>query len=159
MPKYCLDANILIEANKGPYGIDFHKTFWDWLDVQNQAGVICSSIFVYDELQLGDQDLFNWATARRDAFFLRPSRAVQTTYSEIGNYVTATYNSVHAPVFLSGADPWIIAQAKADGAIVVTHETLVPLNSSKVKIPNVCNRFNVEWTGIYNMLRHLKAKF
>ncbi|MCB0596496.1 MAG: DUF4411 family protein [Lewinellaceae bacterium] len=61
--------------------------------------------------------------------------------------------------FLSGADPWVIAQAKVEGAKVITMEKLVGSESKKVKIPNICIEFDVEWLSTYQLLRALGARF
>jgi len=61
--------------------------------------------------------------------------------------------------FLDGADPWIIAQAKVRGDVVVTHEKLVNDESTKVKIPNICVQFGVKYVDTYKMLRELGARF
>lgn len=160
MPRYCLDADTFIESNKGPYSLDVHKTFWKWLDQQNQTGVIFSSSMVYDELIAGNDSLAEWAKARKDSgLFLHPTQEVQATLTQIADHVIATYDEPEARHFLDGADPWVIAQAKAEGAMVVTYEKKVPINSTKVKIPNVCIQFDVEWRNIFQMTKELKAEF
>jgi NADPH:quinone reductase-like Zn-dependent oxidoreductase len=58
-----------------------------------------------------------------------------------------------------GADPWVLAQAKADSIVVVTHEVLVPPNSKRVKIPNVCSQFGVLYVDTYTILRQTGASF
>ena len=45
------------------------------------------------------------------------------------------------------------------GATIVTHEALVPANSTKVKIPNVAREFDVLWVDPYKMIRRLDGKF
>ena len=42
---------------------------------------------------------------------------------------------------------------------VVTFEKLVPPNSEKVKIPNICEEFDVDYCTLYDMLDRLGAKF
>ncbi len=160
MPKYCLDSNVYIQAKNGPYGMDFHTSFWNWLDMQTELGVIESSIMVYDELVDGDDDLAEWVKARKDSgLFIAPNEEVQRIYGEISDHVVSSYEEVYAKVFLEKADAWIIAQAKADEATVVTHEVMAPSNTKKVKIPNVCNQFSVETVNVFTMLRHLRVQF
>ncbi len=38
-------------------------------------------------------------------------------------------------------------------------EKLVPPNSKKVKIPNICRAFEVEWLDTYQLLSELGARF
>ena len=64
-----------------------------------------------------------------------------------------------AQSFLDGADPWVIAQAKVDGSVVVTREVPAGTYSKKVKIPNVCLEFDVEYVNTYTMLRDCGARY
>jgi hypothetical protein len=140
--------------------MDIVPAFWSWLDQQFDAGVIYSSLFVYDELTDGSDDLAEWAKLRKDSgMFVPPSDMVQATFRQIADYVNANFPQPQAQVFLDGADPWVIAEAKVGNAIVVTHEILVPPNSSKVKIPNICQHFQVDCHNVYRMLRDLNARF
>ena len=160
MPRYCLDADTFIQAKNGPYGMDIVPAFWSWLDQQFEAGAIYSSILVCDELLEGSDDLAEWAKLRKDnGMFVPPSDVVQATFRQIADYVNANFPQPQAQMFLDGADPWVIAEAKVGNAIVVTHEILVPPNSSKVKIPNICQKFRVEYRKVYAMLRELNARF
>jgi len=160
LPPYCLDANVFIQAKNGPYGMDIVPAFWDWLDRQAEAGKIYSSSMVYIELAAGDDELADWAHDRKDSkLFLEPGANVQQAFKEIADYVEKRYQEHYAAAFLEGADPWVVAHARVDGSIVVTHETLVPDDSSKIKIPNICRNFGVEYADPYRMLRMLEARF
>lgn len=160
MPRYCLDTNIFIEANNGPYSRDFHPSFWKWLDEMVEKQMIFSSTLVYDELVGGGDELSNWVKKRKDAvFFEEPDGDAQEFFTDIADYVMRRYPRRYADLFLSGADPWLIAQSKVEGAIVVTHEKLVPANSQKPKIPNISQEFGVDWRNLYEMMRELGAKF
>lgn len=61
--------------------------------------------------------------------------------------------------FLRGADPWLIAKAKVLNAVVVTHEVLVPETAKKIKIPNVCEKFGIQYMNTFQLLRKLEACF
>ena len=59
---------------------------------------------------------------------------------------------------VSNADGWLVAYAKVNGFAVVTHE--VPSNGLKrVKIPNICGQFGVEFFDTFDMLEDLKGNF
>ena len=160
MPKYCLDANVLIEAKNGPYGFDIVPGFWDWIDRMVEADVIYSVLAVYDELVSGDDVLASWVKNRRDSgMFQEPLLSIQERLGVIADYVVANFERQHAQTFLTGADPWVIAQASVDQALVVTREVLAGPGSKRVKIPNVCINFRVNYTDTYAMLRREGAKF
>ena len=158
MADYWLDSNVFIEANKGPYGFDIAPGFWTLLDEMFNAGRICSSITVYRELPAKNDDVARWAKERRSSgLFPEPGPAVQDRFRAIAAYVSNRYPANQSNRFLSGADPWVIAHAAADGGVVVTMETRVPDNSQKAKIPNVGDQFNVRSINTYQMLRELGA--
>ncbi|HJX13119.1 MAG TPA: DUF4411 family protein, partial [Dehalococcoidales bacterium] len=60
--------------------------------------------------------------------------------------------------FLKGADPWVIAYAKAHGGIVVTFETPAPF-AQKPKIPDIADLFGVKHKNLWDVLDELKATF
>ena len=128
--------------------------------MQAANGTIISSKEVYQELVDGDDELSDWAKERKNSpIFIEPNEGVQKIFKEIADYVSQHYLPQYARFFLSKADPWVIAQARFENCIVVTHETVVAEDSKKIKIPNICNRFNVKCVGPYHMLRILKARF
>jgi len=160
MCRYYLDANVFIQAKNGPYGMDIVPSFWELLDDQSDAGVICSSSIVYEELIKGNDELADWAKVRKGTrLFVEPSAEVQGFFHQIAAYVHDRYPEHQTQRFLAGADAWVIAHAKMENAVVVTHETLVNDYSNKPKIPNICKRFDVQWTNSYQMLRELGARF
>lgn len=65
--KYCLDANIFIQAKNLYYHFDICPGFWDWLD--QQAGTVISILPICEELELGDDRLKEWAAARKKSIF------------------------------------------------------------------------------------------
>lgn len=160
MERYCLDSNVLIQAKNGPYGFDIVPAFWNWLDQQVSNQTIFSSIMVYNELSEGNDDLAVWVKNRQDTgFFVEPDKNGQAIFHEIADYVRKTYPPHNVQDFLDGADPWVISQAKIEKAFVVTHETIVSDNSNKIKIPNICKQFKVDYMNTYQMMRNLKANF
>lgn len=140
--------------------MDIVPSFWEWLDQKAREGIIFSSLMVCHELAEGDDDLADWVKERKDiGLFVDPDEDTQRVFGTIGDYVVAHYPAHNAEVFLSGADPWIIAHAYSASAVVVTHETLAGENASRVKIPNICRWHNVPWMNPYQMLRELEARF
>lgn len=160
MAPFCIDTNVLIEAKNGPYAFDIVPGFWEWLDKMMSSGRIYSTETVYDELTEGNDELAQWVRERRNnGYFVLHSEDVQKKYSQIADYISSTYESHHAASFLSGADPWVIAQALVANSTVVTREATVSPYSKKVKIPNVCNQFGVRCIDTFTMLREAGARF
>ena len=128
------------------------------MDAQAAAGRIRSPITVISELH--DEtwgELHDWVGERRDSgLFVEPSRDVQAVFNRIADFVWANYPPEHAAHFLDGADPWLVAHAKAEGGLVVTHEIPKGLGALTPKIPNVCKEFGLDDPiGVYEMIRRL----
>jgi hypothetical protein len=61
--------------------------------------------------------------------------------------------------FADKADAWLIAYAKAQNVVLVTHEVLDRYIQKKIPMPNVCEAFNVAYVDTFVMLRDLEAQF
>lgn len=58
------------------------------------------------------------------------------------------------------ADPWVIAHAMADNAVVVTKEEKVTAaNAKRIKIPNVCEAMAVRCIHDFEFLEELGVRF
>lgn len=159
MTRYLLDANIFIQAKNLHYGFDFCPAFWDWLIAQNASGTVASIDKVSDELQAGEDDLADWATARGRTFFLLPDDAVLPALARVSTWATGqTYEPAAIATFLQVADYWLVAHALAHDFAIVTHE--VPAESTrKIKIPNACIGLSLTCVSPYEMLRRERARF
>lgn len=141
--------------------MDFCPAFWDWLDKQCHSGQVMSIDNVYLELTDSNDELSKWAKNHKSHFVPVADKNTQDMFKEIANYVVSLKDKSPADIanFLSKADPWIIAKASTTGAIIVTHEAIVPANSKKVKIPNICKKFGIDYINTFQLLNLLKAKF
>ena len=159
MPDFWLDTDSFITPKNGPYGFDIAPGFWSFLEQKVNEGIIASSRLVYEELHNGAEDeLRKWAEARKDSgLFVEPDSDVQAAFRKIADYVEDNYPPHQATEFLKGADPWIIAHAKAHGGRVVTFERAAP-HSKKPKIPVISDEFGVKAMNIYEVLRELGCK-
>jgi len=157
--KYLLDANVFIEARKRWYGFDFCPAYWNWIDLQNQAGVLFSIERVATELLAGDDELVPWVRERRTSLFLRPDREVLASLSRLSNWASGGFYSAAAVnTFLDGADVYLVAHAHAHGLNVVTHER-VGTSTKNVKIPDACVEMGVSFLTPFEMLRLERARF
>jgi hypothetical protein len=141
--------------------MDFCPAYWDWLDQQYAAGELASIEMVYVEMANGGDELATWVRARRDHFVSVSDEDTQAAFVDISNHVVALPDKKQASIaaFLGGADPWLTAKAMTSGATVVTSERKVDANSKKIKIPNVCEDFSVDYIDSFELLRTLQAQF
>ena len=157
---YVIDASSLIEAKDRYYGFDFCPGYWKWLEGQNAAGVVFSIDRICRELEAGNDELATWAKKNSSTFFLAVDIPTQAALTQVSTWVNgANFNPQAKPQFLSGADPFLIAFALAHGHTVVTDEVFVPGERRRVKIPAVCQQFNVPCIDPFQMLRREGARF
>lgn len=156
---YLLDANVFIKSKNLEYGFDFCPAFWTWLVEQHTHGLVFSIEHVGDELKAGNDDLAAWASDRGPDFFLAPGTSIGPALAQVSTWVTSQgYEPAAQSQFLQVADYFLVAQALADSAIVVTHE--VPSGSKRrIKIPDVCLGLGVKYVTPYHMLRVERARF
>ena len=160
---FLIDTNILITAHKKYYPFDFCPGFWEFVLEQcdrKNIGLIKS---VIEEIKDGNDELSEWVKDN-----IQKSNIIDNTIPEIQiRYARFTDALEHKKIsknhsdteirrFLDKADPWLIATALYYGYKVVTNENIVEESSSKVKIPNVCRYFGVDYeTEPFLMLRSL----
>jgi hypothetical protein len=161
--RYVLDANIFVQAHKTSYGFDICPGFWLALASQNEAKRIFSIDKIRVELLALDDELSEWVKNKvPDTFFKKTAdKAVTDAFRDMVNWVQseAQFTATAKEEFARVADGWVIAYAKANGLVVVTHEELAQGAKKKVPIPNVCLEFDVEYCNTYEMLRDLKVQF
>lgn len=157
---YLLDSNTYIQAKNTYYHMDICPAYWDWLDKQFEAGLISSIKMVKDELKSGDDDLADWVKKRDSHFISNNDEKTQNAFSAIAAAIMqGDYNLANRDNFMAKADPWLIAKAMTLGATIVSQELRVPLSSKSVKIPNICDIFNIQCINTFQFLKLLKANF
>ncbi len=156
---FCLDANVLIQAWQKYYSPTFCPDYWEVLNKLGNQGRIFISEMVYEEIIRTDDDLSKW---------LKTSRI---PVREIDELVTKSLQAIYSKNPLhknlvdntkarSLADPWVIAHAINEKAVVVTKEEKVTaLNSNKIKIPNVCDNMGVRWINDFQLIAELDIQF
>lgn len=165
--KYILDANIFIEAARRYYSFDFGTRFWDFLIEKAQNGILFSIDNVLKELKKGDKNdpLRQWAENSFVKYFLATNNDdVIKHYIEVINFVNNnnhnqyTQNAIDDFLKEDNADAWILAYAKYQNFIVVTHEAFNPNCKKRVLISNICEDFNIKYINTFEMLKKLNFK-
>jgi hypothetical protein len=158
---YLLDTNTFIEAKNRYYRMPAFPGFWEWIDLQFASGQIQSIQMVFEEISRGGDELSDWLKDRKSRFIDVDDEPTQAVFTEIAQCVVdhPDYTESNVANFLTVADPWLIAKAKILGATLVTHETMAPTGSKKVKIPNICRKFEVSVCNTFDMLAALEAQF
>lgn len=163
MVRYVLDANVFIEAKQRYYGFDVCPGFWSALVWQHGRGCVHSIDRVRTELEGFGDELANWVenTMPPPCFAATDSQEVITAYGLAMQWVNnqTRFTPAAKAEFAQVADGWLIAYARATGAIVVTQEQLRPDSQRRVFIPDVCVALNVAYMDTFAMLRALTTQF
>lgn len=156
---FCIDANILIQAWQKYYSPEFCPSYWEVLNELGKKGSIFIPELVYEEIERGEDDLYDW---------LKESDIpIQKIDGEVTNCLKEIYDSNPKHKFLvsnngihSKADPWVIAHAMKENAIVVTKEQKDYIKKqTKIKIPHVCDNMGVEWIDDFEFIKRTNIKF
>jgi hypothetical protein len=160
-PSYWFDSNSFITPSRTSHKFCRGTRLWDFLEDKAQNHIIGSpSVVLSLELIHSDpkkiDELENWAKKLDGILFLPPDKIVQQYYAKIVQAVNENtqYNVYEKPPFLSKADPWVIAYAKAYDGKVVTLESSKPFQK-KPKIPDVAKVFDVHCITIWDALDEL----
>lgn len=157
--KYCLDANVLIQAWQKYYSPKFCRDYWDLLNGFGENGKIFLPQNVFEEITKTEDDLTNW---------LKNSKI---SIKEVDGQVAGCLRDIYAANPLhkylvdntkqrSLADPWVIAHALKENACVVTKEEKVTApNTTRIKIPNVCENMNIRWINDFEFVEELNIQF
>ncbi len=153
--KYVLDTNIFIEANNRYYGIDFCPAFWDWISSNDE---VCSIDKVKYELFAREDTVSSWVREHEDLFKIIDNNVEQSLQDVSSWVISQNYIGSAIRDFFLKADYFLIAYAHANNLILITHEKMEN-TLNKIKIPNVCQAFNVQCMNTFDMLRQERVKF
>ncbi|MCK4269217.1 MAG: DUF4411 family protein [Methanogenium sp.] len=158
--KYLLDSNIFIEAKNRYYSFEIAPGFWNWLEKFTEEQSFLTIREVRDEIIEYDDELKEWFLGFPLNCFIEADLDIQDKMRCITNFVmnNKTYNPDNKNYFLARADPWLIATAMTGDYVVVTHEAKAGPGTKKVKIPNVCEIFDVRYTTIFDLMKIKKVK-
>lgn len=161
--KYTLDANIFIEAHRRYYAFNLCPGFWQALVWHEAGGRLGSIDKVQDELEEGSDELAAWVKNSIPASCFASTAAPNTIacFTQVVSWAQAQvqFNPEAKSEFAGNTDGWLVAHAKANDLVVVTHEVIALDARRRVPIPNVCQAFGVQWIDTFEMLRRLNTKF
>ena len=161
-PHYVLDADVLMTANRSYYAPDICPSFWQRLIQAHQEGHLISIDRVRDEILDGNDSLVKWINDEAtDIFVPSTELSVAGVFSQISDWVqrNSQFTDAAKVEFLGTADGWLAAYARANNGTVVTLETFNVNIRRRVKLPNVCRQFGVEYIDTFEMLRRIGTRF
>lgn len=152
---YIIDSSSLMELNRhNP--LDVFPTVWNKIESLITRGLLSAPKEVLNEIKEGDDQLAEWAKKQNKLF-----KEITQKQIEIVKDILKEYPSLVKEKRKYDADPWVIALAIELSTssqktlapvkrIVVTEEKL---RGNKVKIPYVCQKFNIKSIDIIDMFR------
>lgn len=162
---YVIDANIFMQAARDYYSFELAPSFWNALLEWADGGIVISVDKVFQEIKQGRENdpLLEWSIKEFARFFeTTQTSAVLQCFADLSQWTEAhdTYNRAAKDQFMSdnNADIWIVAFAKAHNGVVVTFE-IEGNGIHRVKIPEVCEAFDIECINTFQMLKELKFQF
>jgi predicted nucleic acid-binding protein len=157
--KFCLDANVLIEAWNKYYSPDLCADYWKLLNEFGEKNIIFLPSMVYNEITRTEDKLSKWLKQSKIPkleITEKVTNCLQEIYDKDPKHETLVDNTKGRSI----ADPWVIAHAMSENATVVTKEEKVTAsNTTKIKIPNVCESMNIKYINDFQMIRELKITF
>lgn len=157
--KYCLDANVLIQAWQKYYSPSLCPDYWNVLDQLGSQDVIFLPQMVYEEITRTDDDLSKWLKKSNIPQYKIDgpvTDALKKIYAADPSHQSLVDNTKGRSL----ADPWVIAHAMTANATVVTkEEKITASNTNKIKIPNVCDNMGVRWINDYQLAQELNIRF
>lgn len=158
-PPYCLDANVLIQAWEKYYSPKYCPSYWEVLDRLGAQGRLFIPNEVHKEIAKVEDELFEWL--KKSHIIVRPvtgevTKCLSDIYAKDPNHKFLVDNKRGRSL----ADPWVIAHAIQERAVVVSKEEKVTAaNSKKITIPNVCENMGVRCITDFGMIEELGMKF
>lgn len=157
--KYCLDANVLIQAWQKYYSPKLCPDYWIILDQLGDNNIIFLPQMVYEEITRTDDDLSNWllnSHIHKYEIDEPVTECLKRIYAKDPSHKFLVDNTRYRSL----ADPWVIAHAIREDAVLVTKEEKITApNTKKIKIPNVCDNMGVTWINDFQFAEELNIRF
>ena len=146
--RFSIDTSAILDAYLRHYPQEAFPGLWRHLEALVRSGDLRASEEVMYELEKKDDDALAWARVQDD-FFVQMDDDIQSAVSGILRDYPRLIDTRRGR---SGADPFVIALAKARGCAVVTGEG-VSGSLDRPKIPDVCEAIGVESIRLLDLIR------
>jgi len=141
---YLFDTSVFIKAHRYDFPININPgTFWEFVEECGEKGEIQVPESVLKELSIRDDEVYKWVSDRKDIFIIPTEHALPYLRRVLVAY--GIFTEADLEVFDGKADPFVVAEALASDATVVTDETSRPGATSvrKKQIPDICQNVDV----------------
>ena len=151
-----------MEAHRRYYRFGVCPGFWEALVWHHKQDTVLSIDRVRRELEEGRDALRQWVKKECPGTFFQPTtaRAVGNRYGEVVAWAHDRNHYLPEALaeFAKVADGWLVAYAAEHGLTVVTQEVAAPESKKEVKIPDVCEAFEVPCLDTFEMMEKLNIE-
>lgn len=168
MSVFIVDTNFFIQSHRVTYPLDVAVGFWNTVIKIANENKIVSIDKVKNEIYNNDDELTTWIDDNLPPKFFKPTdtQDVLSNYSRIVNWANSK-NTFYLPKAINefldfeNADAWLAAYALSldKECCITTQEKSEPNRKSKIKIPEVCDAFDIHYKNIIEMFRELGERF
>lgn len=156
MNRYLIDSNFWIDARRF-YPIDIFPSFWDNMQnlIEGNIAIIHQSVF--EEITRKEDFITTWLRSFKGYEVMPISDSAFEKFLEFCTWAKDakqgfTNFAIDQFEQSNRADAWLCSEAATSNLIIVTAET--PSNSlNKIKIPNVCKAFNINYVDNFDFMR------
>ncbi|MDR1872358.1 MAG: DUF4411 family protein [Deltaproteobacteria bacterium] len=149
--KYILDTNVFINLQK-IYPLTIFDSLWKIFESLLNDGIAISSIEVFKELHICNDDIVELAERNKHIFF----KNTYYIYMEVRDILKKYPKLVTGSKKSNNADPFVIALAKKHNCTLVSSETRAGKDNPE-KIPNVCDDYKIRYITFIDFLRENKV--
>lgn len=155
--KYCLDANAFIEPWNKYFSIQRCADYWEILNDLGVKGIVFCPDQVKREIDKADDGLKEWLNSK--PYFIRAE--TEEVQKNVRKILAQFPQLISVGANRSMADPWVVAHAMSDSAIVVSKEYAINTTQkiSRVKIPDVCSHFKITCINDFQFIDRIGIKF
>jgi hypothetical protein len=146
--RYSLDSDAIIQAWID-YPIEFFPKVWESIHLLAISEVVGIAPVIYEELERGGDELFDWVKARKGDFVAENSDELQEAVAYLVNH----YNNFGLTTGKNEGDPYVVALAMVEECIVVTNESMTN-DMNGPKVPDVCREEGIAWAKFVDIIRN-----
>ncbi len=144
---YVFDTCAILETWVRNFPRDVAPGLWERLEAFIAEGVVVAPDEVFEEIAKKEDDVHEWAKARRERLFVPIDEEQAVCVREIVNGYPNMLKSGR-----NRADPFVIALAQVKGLTVVTEEG-IDGSDRRPKIPYICGLLAVACTNVVGLMR------
>lgn len=149
--KYCFDTSAFVDSWRRFYNPSVFPTLWDKLSELMNDGRIIVPKEAEKEILAGNDDLKTWFKSNNTCVQPYTENQLKIVTAIVNKYPKVSQYHKPRPVH---ADPFVVALAKVENAIVVTWEG--PNGSTtNPSIMDLCREYNVH---CYNMVKFFESE-